>query len=106
MDIVLRPAQVELVSKLVLCATEGRSVCHQMLMGEGKTTVVAPLLTLLLADGSQLVLQIVPAPLQNFTLSVLRGCFGNPCLHKPVLTFFFDRRSLVSASLLAKARSA
>ena len=40
-------------------ARQGRSLCHQMLMGEGKTTVVAPLLALLLGDGTQIVMQVV-----------------------------------------------
>ena len=69
--VVLRPAQVELVGKLVRTAVGGGSVCHQMLMGEGKTTVISPLLALMLADGSQLVLQIIPAPLLRFTLQVI-----------------------------------
>ena len=66
--IVLRPQQVELVGKLVAGARANQSVCHQMLMGEGKTTVISPLLALLLADGSQLVMQVVPAPLLRFAL--------------------------------------
>ena len=57
-----------------------------MIMGEGKTTVVAPLVALLLADGSQLVISVVPAPLLSFSLSVLRGCFGGGALRKPVWT--------------------
>jgi hypothetical protein len=80
--IILRPAQVELVSKLVLGASNDYSMCHQMLMGEGKTTVVAPLLAHLLADGKQLVVHIVPMALQSFSLSVLRACFGSPELRK------------------------
>ena len=50
---VLRPPQVALVTKLAAGARAGTSVCHQMLMGEGKTTVISPLLALpdLPADG-------------------------------------------------------
>ena len=36
-------------------------MCHQMIMGAGKTTVVAPTLGLLLADGRRLVME-VPCP--------------------------------------------
>ena len=68
MGLVLRPQQVQLLRKLVPGARAGRSLCHQMLMGEGKTTVISPLLALLLADGSQLLMQIVPAPLLAFSL--------------------------------------
>eukprot|EP00965_Chrysotila_dentata_P249233 6208794-Pleurochrysis_carterae.AAC.1 len=75
-------------------------------MGEGKTTVIAPLLGLLLGDGSQLVLQIVPAPLLSFSLAVLRQCFSSAPLLKSVWTFAFDRRTAVSAELLNKSLTA
>ena len=39
-------------------ATAGQSMCHQMIMGAGKTTVVAPTLGLLLADGRRLVMEV------------------------------------------------
>lgn len=39
-------------------ATAGQSMCHQMIMGAGKTTVVAPTLGLLLADGQRLVMEV------------------------------------------------
>ena len=36
----LRPPQVRLVRELAGAALSGTSVCQQMLMGEGKTTVI------------------------------------------------------------------
>ena len=39
-----RALQVALVGKLSTDAQANTSVCHQMLMGEGKTTVISPLL--------------------------------------------------------------
>ena len=36
----------------------GASLCHQLIMGAGKTTVIAPLLALLLGDGNTLVTQV------------------------------------------------
>ena len=69
---VLRPQQVALVRSLVKSAKEGASSCHQMLMGEEKTTVVCPMLALVLGDG-KLVMQVVPAALLAFALSVLRA---------------------------------
>ena len=102
---VLRPQQVSLIGKLMGSAAAGESVCHQMLMGEGKTTVISPLLALLLGETA-LVMQIVPAQLLNFALSVLRGVFGSGALLKAVWTFAFDRRTAVTAELLEKARTA
>ena len=104
--VVLRAQQVALLSKLAAHATSGHSVCHQMLMGEGKTTVISPLLALLLADGRQLVFQVVPAPLFRFTLQVMGSVFRIGPLRKPVCTFHFDRRSEVSDLLLISARIA
>ena len=65
--------------------------------------VVSPLLGLLLADGKQLVLQCVPAPLLQFTLSVMRGVFRAGPLQKFIATFTFDRRSDVTDALLLAA---
>ena len=39
--IMLRETQVQLVSRLMEAATHGISLCHQMIMGAGKTTVCA-----------------------------------------------------------------
>ena len=51
-------------------------------------------------------LQVVPAPLLKFALSILRGVFGSGALHKAVWTFAFDRRTHVTAELLDKYRAA
>jgi len=102
---VLRAQQVHLLRKLVATTMAGGSLCHQMLMGEGKTTVVCPLLALLLGDAA-LVLQVVPAPLLKFALSVLRGVFGSGALNKAVWTFSFDRRTAMTQELLLKYQSA
>ena len=40
-DLLLREAQVTLVERFVAAQREGRSLCHQLIMGAGKTTVVA-----------------------------------------------------------------
>lgn len=44
--ITLRPSQVTLVRQLLRDMAEGKSACHQMIMGAGKTTVVGPLLAM------------------------------------------------------------
>jgi hypothetical protein len=47
-------------------------MCHQLIMGAGKTTVVAPLLALMLASSSILFLSVVPPSLLAFAqVSVL-----------------------------------
>lgn len=57
-DILLYQPQVALIRRLVEAVEAGRSLCHQMIMGAGKTTVLAPLLALMLADGDRLVTQV------------------------------------------------
>ena len=48
-NLLLRKAQVDLVREFVACVTKGEPLVKQMLMGGGKTTVVGPLLALMLA---------------------------------------------------------
>ena len=50
-------------------------------------------------------LQLVPAPLLSFALSVLRNIFA-VVPQKAVWTFAFDRRTAVTAELLEKAHTA
>ena len=60
----------------------GSSRVQQMIMGAGKTTVVGPLLCLMLADGHTLVTQVMPTPLLEQTRNVLRSRF-NVIVTKP-----------------------
>ncbi|CAM9212952.1 unnamed protein product, partial [Sphacelaria rigidula] len=57
-SILLHHSQVALIGRFMSKATNGLSMCHQMIMGAGKTTVVAPTLGLLLADGTRLVMEV------------------------------------------------
>lgn len=52
--------QVELVQQFMQAVHSETlpALCHQMIMGAGKTTVVGPLLALMLADGGSLVMQV------------------------------------------------
>ena len=68
--------QVILVNKFLHALKSGKSMCHQMIMGAGKTTVVAPLLAMILADGKSLVTQVVPHALLEFSRGVMREKFS------------------------------
>ena len=70
-----------------------------MIMGAGKTAVVAPLLALLLGNRETLVMQVVPAALLQFSRSVMRQRFSS--LLQP-RTFHFDRFTAASPELLSK----
>jgi hypothetical protein len=62
-----------------------------MIMGAGKTTVVGPLLTLMLADGDRLVTQVMPGALLEQTRTVLRSRFSSTIMPKRVYTLEFER---------------
>jgi hypothetical protein len=57
-NISLRDSQVRMVEAFMTQARRGHSICQQLIMGAGKTTVVCPLLALMLADGQSLVTQV------------------------------------------------
>ena len=57
-DILIRKSQIELIDQFINTVANGGSMVSQMIMGAGKTTVVGPLLSLLLANGYQLVVQV------------------------------------------------
>jgi hypothetical protein len=99
--LILRPSQVILVRKLVADITNGRSACTQMIMGAGKTTVVGPLLALLLSSKQSLVVEAVPPALLEFSASILRDRFSL-FICKNIFTFAFDRYQAVTPLLVSK----
>ena len=103
--LILRESQVQLVNKLMGEIQKGGSVCHQMLMGAGKTTVVGPLLAMLLANSSTMMIEVVPSALLDFSAGVLRERFSSAIV-KPVFTFNFDRYEKVTEQLLCKLQTA
>eukprot|EP00457_Paulinella_chromatophora_P000008 gb/GEZN01000008.1/.p1 GENE.gb/GEZN01000008.1/~~gb/GEZN01000008.1/.p1 ORF type:complete len:5332 (+),score=895.35 gb/GEZN01000008.1/:82-16077(+) len=95
----LRQRQVELVLAFVDAhRVQNRSSVRQMIMGAGKTTVIAPLLGLILADGESLITQVVPPALLDMSRSVLRNAFTS-ILSKSVLTLNFTRDSTESGDI-------
>jgi hypothetical protein len=106
--LILRKSQVTLVREFME-SVQGREVgamCHQMIMGAGKTTVVAPLLALMLADNKHLVLQAVPRALLDFSRSIMRSRFCSPITPKTVFTFNFDRFMVIDEKLYDKVTGA
>ncbi|CAE7945047.1 CML12 [Symbiodinium sp. KB8] len=100
----LRETQVE-VLRAFLQGKEDSWV-HQMLMGGGKTCVIAPISAALLATPSRLFVAIVPSSLLTFSRSQLRARLCNPCLGVPVLTFDFSRETRVTSQLLHRLQHA
>jgi hypothetical protein len=66
-----------------------------------QTTVVGPLLALLLADGRSMVIQVVPRALLEFSRSVMRSRFS-AIVRKHVYSFQFDRFGEIGMTLFKK----
>ena len=105
--IILRERQVQLVRDFTAAALDEkrRSECAQMLMGEGKTTVVCPLLGFMLASDDALVTQVVPQSLLEFSRSCLRSAFAG-VVRRSVLTLRFDRFTPLTPAPLYALRKA
>jgi len=94
-NILLRDKQVEIVTNFCESLRQGKSLVKQMIMGAGKTTVVAPLLALMLADGDSLVLSVVPKALLEMTRKQMRETFAT-IMSKRIYTLQFDRSTEVT----------
>lgn len=104
-NILLRKSQVEMVLDYMNALRSGTGMVKQMIMGAGKTTVVCPLLTLMLGDGSSLIVQVVPPALLEFSRSVMRSTFS-AIMQKRIFTLSFDRSSEIDPSMLKKLNMA
>ena len=104
-NIVLRKAQVELVHDFVHAVETGQPLVKQMLMGGGKTTVVGPLLSMILADGARLVVQTMPPALLEQSKATLRATFSS-IVRKRVFTLSFDRSSEMRWPTVDKLKTA
>ena len=100
-QLMLRKAQVEMVRMFV----SSTSVVKQMIMGAGKTTVIAPLLALMLGDGESLVMSVVPKALLEMSRNVMRSTFSS-IVQKRIYTLVFDRGSEVPPALVEKLEAA
>ena len=84
---VARPVQVA-VAREMISPTSKRNVCLQLNMGEGKSSVVLPLVASTLANGSALVRVVIPRPLSNQTFELLvgrlAGLANRPILYIPI----------------------
>lgn len=101
-SIVLRSQQHELVRTFLDAERAHGHLVHQMIMGSGKTTVVAPLLALLFGDASRTVTAVAPRSLIEMTRGVYRSQFSAPLLLRPVFTLEFQRTTEVTPALVRR----
>ena len=108
---ILWKRQMMLVQQFAGEALQRGSQAQQMIMGDGKTTVVGPLLSLILAakphasapDHSlQSVTLVCPGALLAQSKSVMRALFSSPAAPKPVYTLQFERSFDSRVSVLSR----
>jgi hypothetical protein len=97
-NIQLRQKQVEIVNDFRENLSKDISKVKQMIMGAGKTSVVAPLLALIVADGKSLVLSVVPKALVEMSRTRMRETFAT-IMVKRIYTLEFDRATTVTPSM-------
>ena len=97
-NIILRQKQVVIVDNFMDTLANGKSKVKQMIMGQGKTTVVAPMLALMLADGTSLVLSVVPPALLEMSRTLMRETFAN-IMAKRIYTLKFDRSTVIRPAM-------
>jgi hypothetical protein len=99
-NLMLRGSQVQLVRDFCSAISSGEGgSCHQLIMGAGKTTVVGPLLALMLANGKSVVIQCQPRALLEQSRIIVRERFS-ALIRKRVYTFKFDRYKIINEGLL------
>ncbi|KAJ9467248.1 Vacuolar protein sorting-associated protein 27 [Diplonema papillatum] len=98
-NLILRRGQVQLLADLMKAYRAKTSSVRQMIMGEGKTTVVTPMMALFCANGTNVVAVCLPRALVALSKTVLLDAFSSPVLPRPVLTLDFHRSSSITDAL-------
>ena len=115
--VILRGGQVTLVQDFIIAldqmrhvdvssdATPQKNLAQQMLMGQGKTAIITPLLCLLLADGKRQPIVMLPDPLLEAGRDIVRTTFSN-VIAKRVYTLLCTRANVADPRFLTKLQSA
>lgn len=97
-NITIRPLQARVAKEMMLPRSGSNSVM-QLNMGEGKSSVIVPMLAAALADGTHLVRIVVLKPLLRQTEQVLSqrlgGLLGHRVCHVP-----FSRKTTISSETI------
>ncbi|CAK0898464.1 unnamed protein product, partial [Prorocentrum cordatum] len=94
----LRQRQYCISRDLAECAKKTQSVVQQMIMGAGKSTVIGPLLALMLANGETLVMVICPEALLAMSRDCLTAILGS-VLGRRVYQFYWLRQILSDGNI-------
>eukprot|EP00667_Euglena_gracilis_P000338 EG_transcript_338 len=101
-SLILRASQVEMVARFLDAVGGGESIVRQMIMGAGKTTVINPLLCMMLGgQGQRLIVHVVPPALVDLSLPVLVRTFS-AVLRKAIFLLACGRNNLIPPTLADK----
>ncbi|KAL4806252.1 hypothetical protein BDV18DRAFT_160319 [Aspergillus unguis] len=101
-NIQIRQKQVTVAMEMISPATGSNSVL-QLNMGEGKTSVIMPMVALVLANGFMLNRLLVPKPLVAQACQILQSRLGG-LLNREIIHVPFSRRTKTTVSLIEEYR--
>ena len=85
-DVMIRPVQYRVADAMILPASRSNSLL-QMNMGQGKSSIIIPMIATVLGDGKNLVRVVVPQPLLQQSAQLLQsrlgGLVGRKVKHLP-----------------------
>ncbi|KAL2826898.1 hypothetical protein BJY01DRAFT_255875 [Aspergillus pseudoustus] len=102
-NILIRKTQVDVARATIMPASKSNSVL-QMNMGQGKTSVVTPMVLCALADGKTLVRLVVPESLLLQTAQMIQSRLGD-LVGREILHIPFARRSPTLPDSICKYRA-
>src|SRR3984957_14401537 len=97
-----RPVQVA-VAREMISPSSNRNISLQLNMGEGKSSVIVPLVASTLADGSNLLRVVTLKPLSNQMFQLLVNRLSG-LLDRPIFYIPFSRSLRMDASLVHTIR--
>ncbi|KAF8492828.1 hypothetical protein F5888DRAFT_1857202, partial [Russula emetica] len=101
-NLVARPVQVA-VAREMISPSSKRNISLQLNMGEGKSSVIVPLVASTLADGSNLMRVVTLKPLSNQMFQLLVGRLSG-LLNRPIFYIPFSRSLRMNVSLVNTIR--
>ncbi|KAF8492811.1 hypothetical protein F5888DRAFT_1795530 [Russula emetica] len=101
-NLVARPVQVA-VAREMISPSSKQNISLQLNMGEGKSSVIVPLVASTLADGSNLMRVVTLKPLSNQMFQLLVGRLSG-LLNRPIFYIPFSRSLRMNVSLVNTIR--
>ncbi|KAI0275472.1 hypothetical protein BC834DRAFT_853041 [Gloeopeniophorella convolvens] len=103
-NVLARPLQLS-IARQMIAPTSQRNMSLQLNMGEGKSSVIVPLVSVSLANGSSLVRIVTLKPLSNQMFQLLVGRLAGDLTNRPIFYLPFSRNLRVGSTTIHTIRS-